>query len=668
MAAVAAAIVAGAWLTRSKPSSLPAAFVAARRPVAAEYIDDARCASCHPEVASAYAHSGMGRAFNTWKDAEPIEDRAEGPGPVLTLGDLNYQVVIDRGRMFQREFRVVDGVEIELNRREAVYVLGSGKKGRGYLASVNGYLTAMPLSWYTSRKAWDFSPGYRSHNARFGRQITHECMGCHEGPFGVLPGTTNGFVEPLPTGLGCQRCHGPGAAHVDFQESASAGTDPMPRIAKLEPRRQIDVCLQCHMLSDDAVRRGECSTFKPGDRLADCRVPYFDVAKESTFEAVGHGPRTMSSKCYKASGGKLTCTVCHDPHRPAHEIPRETYNHRCDECHQTVQCKRPLKANEKPRQGDCVACHMPTRKADDVPHASSTDHWIQVPGRAMGSPFPPPKNPSAKVVAFTNDATPLEDAVAEARVAARQGSPDERRAATVKLEDLLAKTPKASGEAWRELAAGLLETSQPSRVLETAARALAADSKSKTARDLYAFALGLNGDFAAKAEMLERVLRTEPWSDSGDAALLDALSRSRGEARAFELYEQYLQHHPPSVESLMLLGDMKRRVKTPSQEAAAFYEKAKSADGARVEPYVGLARLAMANGDYQAAAQHAHHATQRSPGDAAVWSLEAVAHAMSGKRDDARRCAEKALAIDANNAEASRVLRELEASGPRKRS
>src|SRR4029078_8594816 len=106
--------------------------------------------------------------------------------------------------------------------------------GRAYLASVNGYLTALPLSWYSNRKAWDFNPGYRRNNKRFDRPIRGECMDCHNSAVGVLPGALNGYVEPLPTGLGCQRCHGPGAEHIAFQESGGRGVYPMPKIAKLE--------------------------------------------------------------------------------------------------------------------------------------------------------------------------------------------------------------------------------------------------------------------------------------------------------------------------------------------------------------------------------------------------------------------------------------------------
>src|SRR5262249_35953180 len=155
------------------------------------------CISCHPEIAGRFIHSGMSRAFNTWKNAEPIEPRNEGPGPVLTLGDSSYQVVVENGRMFQRELGVVEGKEGELNRREAIYALGSGKKGRGYIASDGGYLTALPLSWYSQRSAWDFSPGYRNFNARFERPIRNECLACHDAAVGTLTGTINGCLEPL---------------------------------------------------------------------------------------------------------------------------------------------------------------------------------------------------------------------------------------------------------------------------------------------------------------------------------------------------------------------------------------------------------------------------------------------------------------------------------------
>jgi tetratricopeptide (TPR) repeat protein len=660
MVGVVAAFVAAAWMTRPYQAPLPAAFVAAKKSVPPEYADDAKCVSCHSDVAEKFAHSGMGRAFNTWKSAEPIEDRTEGAGPVLTLGDLHYQVVIDAGRMFQREFRIVDGVEVELNRREAAYVLGSGTKGRGYLASEDGYLTALPISWYSSRKAWDFSPGYRQNNPRFSRPIVAGCMACHNATFGVLEGSINGYVEPLPMGLGCQRCHGPGAAHVAFQERGEHGVDPMPNIAKLDPGRQMDVCLQCHLLSDDRIGRGDCAGFKPGDRLADCRVDYFDVNSGGTFDAVGHGPRTMASKCYKASGGKLTCIRCHDPHRPAHEVSRTDYNQRCNECHETVLCKRPVKPMENPREGDCVSCHMPMRKADDIPHTGSTEHWIHIPGRPLAAAFPPPKDPAATMAAWTAGSKPIEDAAAELRASLRDGTSKKLRPATERLEALLKATKTPTGAHWLDTARGFDALGDTAKARDALDRSLEVAPNDVEALDFYARFLGATGDFAGKAKVLERILKENPWYNVADVDLLDALARTGAEARAFDLYDRYLQFHPPSVEALLLLGDMKRRMKAPNSETAAYYRKAAAADGARSEPHLSLARLAMSEKSYTAAAIHAHAAALRNPRDPKAWSFDAVCQAHAGNRSDAKVAAEKAIALDPANAEARGVLKRLE--------
>jgi tetratricopeptide (TPR) repeat protein len=660
MAFVTAAFFAAAWMTRPYLAPLPPAFVAAKKAVPPEYADDAKCVSCHSDVAEKFAYSGMGRAFSSWKNAEPIEDRTEGPGPVLTLGNLHYQVVIDGGRMFQREFRVVDGAEVELNRREAAYVLGSGTKGRGYLASENGYLTALPISWYSSRKAWDFSPGYRHSNPRFSRPIVPACMSCHNATFGVLEGSINGYVEPLPMGLGCQRCHGPGAAHVAFQERGEHGVDPMPNIAKLEPARQMDVCLQCHLLSDDRVRRSDCGSFKPGDRLADCRVDYFDVKNSGAFDAAGHGPRTMASKCYTASGGKLTCIRCHDPHRPARDVPRTVYNQRCNECHETVPCKRPIKPTESVREGDCVSCHMPMRKADDIPHTGSTEHWIHIPGRTPGAAFPSPKDPAAKVVAWTAGSKPFEDAAAELRASLREGRTKEVRRVTERLEGYLKTTTTTSGDHWLETARGFHALGETAKARDALDQSLAVAPNDVETLDFHARFLGATGDLAGKAKVLERILRENPWYNVADVDLLDALARSGAEARAFDLYERYLQFHPPSVEALLLLGDMKRRMKAPNSEAAAYYRKAAATDGARSEPHLALARLAMLEKSYTAAAIHAHAASLRNPTDSRAWSFDALCEANAGNRSAAKVAAEKAIALDPANAEARGVLKRQE--------
>jgi tetratricopeptide (TPR) repeat protein len=436
----------------------------------------------------------------------------------------------------------------------------------------------------------------------------------------------------------------------------------MPAIKKLEPQRQLDVCLQCHLMSDVTVARGEPKPFRPGDRLSDRRVDYFEVDKAEAFVAVGHGLRMESSKCFKESGGRMTCTLCHDPHGSVRTTPRAVYNERCNECHQTALCKRPLKDHETPRQGDCVSCHMPVRVADNIPHASATDHWIQLPGRPTGAGLPPAKEPGAKLVALPPGGTAIEDAFALARLLNAKRALEGIRTATQRLEELLRQSPAPNAAPWAEVARGYLDLDELPKARDAARRAVNADPLFPAARERLALIDSRLGDHAGAAEVLEKGLRAQPWCFTGDESLVDALSKTRGEQRVFDLYERYLQFHPPKLALLMSLGDMKQRVKAPHREAESFYLKAKAADGASPLPFLALARLALSDGAFTSAASYAHDAVVRAPRDPSARALEASARARLGDDAGARSAAEKALALDPTNREARRVLSRLDAS------
>ena len=80
----------------------------------------------------------------------------------------------------------------------------------------------MPFGWYAEKGGfWGMNPGYdRPDYAGSVRPIFYECMFCHNGypkvPEGANRDTAQAtYLQPLPEGIDCQRCHGPGQSHVD---------------------------------------------------------------------------------------------------------------------------------------------------------------------------------------------------------------------------------------------------------------------------------------------------------------------------------------------------------------------------------------------------------------------------------------------------------------------
>src|SRR5262249_55675877 len=151
----------------------------------------------------------------------------------------------------------------------------------------DGRIVELPVGWYAEKGSyWAMNPGYdRADHEDFRREITFQCMFCHNGYPAIedgadASGTASTFRGPLPEGIDCQRCHGPGRAHVEAMQTGkpSAGKTPANIVnpARLSPERQLELCMQCHLestsfrLPHSVVRftRGMFS-YRPGESLAD---------------------------------------------------------------------------------------------------------------------------------------------------------------------------------------------------------------------------------------------------------------------------------------------------------------------------------------------------------------------------------------------------------------
>ena len=359
------------------------------------YVGDSTCAGCHRAVSTAYQANGMSQSFHPWRAGVAGEAPMDSAIRHERTG-YEYTVARDSGRLFQVEFlRGPDGTRIHELKRRIDRVMGSGNVGRTYFTEENGRLYQLPLTLYKSH-GWDFSPGYDKDNGRFDRLLPDRCLSCHAGYPEPKPFLEGKYAQ-LRDGIGCERCHGPGALHVTTQAAAAkagrpatvAAPDTAVDLTIVNPRRlplerRLDVCGQCHVHTALGVlREGKNAfSFMPSQPL---HVAWAYFKRAGSVDIVSHADRLRGSRCFlasRASAKPLECATCHNPHDGAAKAA--TRNASCASCHATatlaVRMPSPdAKARHAPGS-DCVQCHMPRVAQQDV-HGAFTDHRIRVVSR-----------------------------------------------------------------------------------------------------------------------------------------------------------------------------------------------------------------------------------------------------------------------------------------------
>lgn len=360
------------------------------------YVDDQLCRLCHEEIFDSYQDVGMARSFSRPKNSRIVEDfSADGFYHERTRSYLKIENR-DSQWFYQHYQKDERGQRINFYEREIDWVLGSGNKSRTYLYQTgNGQMYQFPLAWYSDTKSWAMAPGFAAERgADIFREVKRECMFCHNAyPTKKEPDRNwnfDRFPRELPEGIGCQRCHGPGKVHIGKVLSGGHPDSILSSIinpARLSPGRRDDVCNQCHLQPSIAAigirnyERGDYS-YVPGQRLGDYQI-HIDVEldgmdQQDRFEINHHAYRLYQSQCYQASRGELGCTNCHDPHRKV--LPRDRENHFravCLQCHAVHDQKPVSKYYSQVPLDQCITCHMPQHRSQDVVEVVVTDHLIR---------------------------------------------------------------------------------------------------------------------------------------------------------------------------------------------------------------------------------------------------------------------------------------------------
>ncbi len=416
------------------------------------------------------------------------------------------------------------------------YQIGAGKVGHSYLAKTGDFLLESPVSRYKNF-GWDISPGYRSAELLdFSRVLSERCVFCHSNRAEFSEGRR--FTGDELTAISCERCHGNTSAHVG-RPSASNIVNPV----KLAGRARDSVCEQCHLegvarVLNPGKRLGD---FRPGEDLEQTLAIYVARQAGARAPAVSQVEQLASSKCARASEGKLWCGTCHNPHG-------ETQNRRVEITAVCSSCHPRLSAASHPAGGtDCVRCHMPSRKPTDVEHAALTDH------RILARPIRDARAASTVVEQLEAWREPpgavrqRNLALAEIEAAAKPGWESFGLRGSQLLEQIDVAQLDGDAPALSALGSAKLSEGAAGEAATLFERALQVEPKNGQYALYLGTALKQSGDLAGAVRNLRLSIELDPSLEKSFLELSSIYVKQGKKGEAKELLDRYLQWNPQSV-------------------------------------------------------------------------------------------------------------------------
>lgn len=345
------------------------------------------CANCHKDIYEKHIHTGHHLTSAPANDSNILGSFKSSTNVFSFEPAVNITMEKRDSGYYQVEYN--NGSEIRAERFDVV--VGSGRKGQSYLSWIHNKLVQLPITYFTSASEWSNSPGYSPRQPMFNRPITSRCLECHSTYFDKISDATQRLEDfdhnKIIYGVGCEKCHGPAAMHVEYQ-SNNPGKEAKYIVnpGKLPRERLLDLCTLCH---GGALTKTKPSfQFQAGDTLSN----YFSLrtAMMNADNIDVHGNQyglLLLSKCFKMSN--LTCISCHNVHENENG-KIETFSQRCSSCHNESHGKTcPMTEKIGPSiTQNCIDCHMPKQPShavavylpgDDKPTpALMRTHYIKV--------------------------------------------------------------------------------------------------------------------------------------------------------------------------------------------------------------------------------------------------------------------------------------------------
>jgi predicted CXXCH cytochrome family protein len=333
----------------------------------AHYVGSAACQSCHSEVFDRWKKTRMANVVLDPKvHPEAIIPDLSKPDPLVTF-----------------------------NKEDIAFVYGSKWKQR-YFKKVGDDYFPLSAQWDVTHHLWRkyfvpngadwWVPFYPADNMQ--RPTGPLCDGCHSVNYDI---TTK---IPTEWNVGCERCHGPGSAHV-----AKPVRDTIVNPARVDYVHANDTCIQCHSQGQPLKNPIDGKTYDwPVGFHVGLNLDAFWKLEdhklgETTFTHFADGTahkNRMQGNDFVTSlmyARGVTCFSCHDPHGSENDaMLRKPGSGVCLTCHGPNTQNGPHAASIEEHThhpagspgSECVACHMPKieQTIADVNVASHTFHFV----------------------------------------------------------------------------------------------------------------------------------------------------------------------------------------------------------------------------------------------------------------------------------------------------
>jgi len=339
--------------------------------VFARYAGSQSCRECHPAQFDSWAKSNHGNAERNVSEA--MDAAAFSPERTFPHGTQQSTATTSDGKPAVKTL----GFGAAVGAYPIARVIGHDPLRQYLVERPGGRFQTLEVAFDPKRNEWfdvygneDRRPGEWGHWTGRGMNWNTMCATCHN----TRP--RKNYDEAADTyhttmaemSVGCESCHGPMKAHVEWRKQYPQSKEADPTVKKLSRDLVFDTCGSCH-----ARRRELTGDFVPGDSFgqhyqlttvdeSDLYYPDGQIRDELYEYGSFH-----SSKMHTAG---VRCVDCHDPHAAK---PRLAGNDLCMRCHSGAPGQIPDSTTLAPAinvlahsfhqpesaGAQCTACHMP---------------------------------------------------------------------------------------------------------------------------------------------------------------------------------------------------------------------------------------------------------------------------------------------------------------------